>query len=62
MDNRKPNSMAILRRTQAELKRRGVRVREEILVKQANAAVPVYGEQLEQLRQEKGLILAGVND
>jgi hypothetical protein len=62
MDNSKPNSMGILKRAQAELKKRGVKVRDEILIKKANAAVPVYGEQLEMLKQERGLILSGVND
>ena len=62
MDNSKPNSMGILRRAAEELKKRGVKVKDEILIKEANAAVPVYGQQLEMLKQEKGLILSGVND
>lgn len=62
MDNSKPNSMGILKRAQAELKKRGVKVRDEILIKKASAAVPVFGEQLAMLKAEKGLILSGVND
>jgi hypothetical protein len=60
-DNGKPNSMAILRAAQAELRSRGIAVREEILVK-PYAGVPVSGELLGMLTQERGLLLAGVND
>lgn len=61
LDNGKPNSMAILRGAQAELRSRGIAVREEILVK-PNAGVPISGELLGMLSQERGLLLAGVND
>lgn len=61
LDNNKPNAMAILRGAQAELRRRGVDVKEEILSK-PNAGVPLEGELLELLTQERGLLLCGVND
>lgn len=61
LDNGKPNSMAILHRTQAILRDRGVRVKEEIPSK-AFAGVPVDNELLGMLAQERGLLLCGVND
>ena len=61
LDNGKPNSMAILRRTQAILRDRGVRVKEEIRSKPF-AGVPVDNEMLGMLAQERGLLLCGVND
>ena len=61
LDNGKPNSMAILRRTQAILRDRGVRVKEEIRSKPF-AGVPVDNELLGMLAQERGLLLCGVND
>jgi hypothetical protein len=60
-DNGKPNSMAILRAAQSELRSRGIAVREEIVVK-PYAGVPISGELLGMLSQERGLLLAGVND
>jgi hypothetical protein len=61
LDNGKPNSMAILRRTQALLRERGVDVKEEIRSKPF-AGVPVDNELLGMLAQERGLLLCGVND
>ena len=61
LDNGKPNSMAILRRTQAILRDRGVDVKEEIPSKPF-AGVPVDNELLGMLAQERGLLLCGVND
>ena len=61
LDNGKPNSMAILRRTQAILRDRGVSVKEEIRSKPF-AGVPVDNELLGMLAQERGLLLCGVND
>ncbi len=61
LDNSKPNAMAILRGAQAELRRRGIEVQEEILSK-PNAGVTLEGELLGQLEQERGLLLMGVND
>lgn len=61
LDNGKPNSMTILRGAQEELRRRGIAVREEIYEKES-AAKPVEGALLGQLSQERGLLLAGVND
>jgi hypothetical protein len=61
LDNGKPNSMAILRRTQALLRERGVDVKEEIRSKPF-AGVPVDHELLGMLAQERGLLLCGVND
>ena len=60
-DNGKPNSMAILRRAQAELRLRGVEVKEEIRTKPF-AGVPVDDELLGMLTQERGLLLCGVHD
>ena len=62
MDNDKPNSMEILRRTRAVLRARGVAVREEILCKNVSAAYPVNGDLFDKLSREKGLVLSGVND
>jgi hypothetical protein len=61
MDNSKPNSMEILRRAQAELRKRGVKVR-DIVTKVAVSAFPVDGAQLAQLSREKCLVISGVND
>jgi hypothetical protein len=61
LDNGKPNSMAILRRTQALLRERGVEVEEQIRSKPF-AGVPVDNELLGLLAQERGLLLCGVND
>jgi hypothetical protein len=61
VDNNKPNSLVILKRAQAELRRRGVAVREAIGSKPF-AGGPMTEEQLAELSQEKGLVLCGVND
>ncbi len=61
LDNGKPNSMAILKGAQAELRRRGIKVREQIYAKES-AAKPIEGALLGQLSSERGLLLAGVND
>ena len=61
IDNQKPNSMQILRLTQAMLRERGVRVREEIIFK-ATAGRAVHKELFDQLSKEKGLLIFGVND
>jgi hypothetical protein len=61
VDNGKPNSMAILRRAQQELRRRGIDVQEDILAKPF-AGVPMDDQLLGLLSQERGLVLAGVND
>lgn len=61
LDNGKPNSMAILRRAQAELRSRGIDVKEEIRSKPF-AGVPVTGELLAAMATERGLVLCGVND
>ena len=61
VDNDKPNSMAILRRTQAVLRSRGIDVRDEIPVKEsAGRAMPA--EMLDRLASERGLVICGVND
>ncbi len=62
MDNGKPNSMEIMRRTQTVLRARGIKVRDEIIAKDVSAAFPVQGELLAKLSREKGLVLSGVND
>jgi hypothetical protein len=61
VDNNKPNSLAILRRAQAELRRRGIAVREEIGSKPF-AGSAMTDEQLAELAQEKTLVLCGIND
>ena len=61
VDNGKPNSMAILRRTQTMLRSRGIDVKEDIPVKPF-AGVPLDDELLGLLSQERGLVLCGVND
>jgi len=61
LDNGKPNSMAILRRTQELLRERGVDVKEEIRSKPF-AGIPVDNELLGMLAQERGLLLCGVHD
>jgi hypothetical protein len=61
VDNGKPNSMAILRQAQVELRARGVEVKEEIPSKPF-AGVPLDEELLSLLSQERGLVLCGVND
>src|SRR4051794_23797353 len=60
-DNGKPNSMAILRRTQQLLRARGIDVKEEIRGK-AFAGGPVDDQTLGMLAQERGLLLCGVHD
>ncbi len=61
VDNDKPNSMAILKRTQAVLKQRGVDVRDEIPIKE-NAGRPMPAAMLDKLAGERGLVICGVND
>jgi hypothetical protein len=61
LDNGKPNSMAILRRAQVELRARGIDVKEEIRSKPF-AGVPLDDELLSLLSQERGLVLCGVHD
>lgn len=60
-DNGKPNSMAILRRTQQLLRERGIDVKEEIRGKEY-AGSPVDDQTLGMLAQERGLLLLGVHD
>ncbi|MFN8025585.1 MAG: hypothetical protein U0W40_04250 [Acidimicrobiia bacterium] len=60
-DNGKPNSMAILRRTQQLLRERGIDVKEEIRGKEF-AGSPVDDQTLGMLAQERGLLLLGVHD
>jgi hypothetical protein len=61
VDNGKPNSMAILRRTQATLRARGVDVKEEIRAK-SFAGGPMDEQLLSELAREEGLVLLGIND
>lgn len=61
IDNRKSNSMEILRMTQAVLRSRGIDVKEEI-IRKPRADQLIEGELLGQLAQERGLVLSGVND
>lgn len=61
LDNRKPNSLTILEGARDELRRRGVKVHEEIFRK-PHAAMAIEGALLGQLSQVRGLLLSGVND
>jgi len=61
VDNDKPNSLAILRRTQELLRERGVAVKDEIRVKK-NASIAFDDGALDELAAEGGLILCGVSD
>jgi hypothetical protein len=61
VDSQKPNSLAILRRTQAILRERSVDVKDEIETKRS-AGIPMDDGQLDRLAREGGLILSGVND
>ena len=61
VDNRKPNSMAILRRTQRLLRERGIVVKDEILEK-ADASRPMKPQVLDRLAEERGLVVFGVSD
>ena len=61
VDNGKPNSMAILRRAQAELRARGIDVKEEIKGKPF-AGGPMDDQLLAELSKEQGLVLCGIND
>lgn len=61
IDNGKPNSMNILRTTQAVLRARGVDVREEIPAK-PYAGIPIEGDLLAAASREQGMVLLGVND
>jgi hypothetical protein len=57
--NQKPNAPQILQLAQKILRERGVDVREEMYYK---ADGTVQGDLLAKLKQEKGLLLSGVND
>lgn len=61
VDNRKPNSLAILRLTQQILRHRGVDTCDEIRRK-TSAGSPMQEGMLAELAAEGGLILAGVSD
>lgn len=61
VDNRKPNSLAILRMTQQVLRNRGIDVDEQIRRK-PSAGRPMEEGMLTDLTATGGLILAGVSD
>jgi hypothetical protein len=61
VDNRKPNSLAILQMTQQILRDRGVEVAEQIRRK-PSAGRPMGEDMLAELAAQGGLILAGVSD
>jgi hypothetical protein len=61
VDNRKPNSLAILRMTQQILRDRGIDVEEQIRRK-PGAGTPMDERMLAELAAGDGLILAGVSD
>jgi hypothetical protein len=61
VDNRKPNSLAILRKTQQILRDRGIDVHDQIRRK-TSAGSPMQESMLAELAAGGGLILAGVAD
>jgi hypothetical protein len=61
VDGKKPNSMAILKMAQILLRKRGIEVRDDILVKPL-ANRPMPDEMLDELARDPGLILCGVSD
>ena len=61
VDNRKPNSLAILQRTQQVLRDRGIDVHDQIRRK-TSAGSPMQESMLAELAAGGGLILAGVSD
>jgi len=61
VDNRKPNSIDIMRRAQRILRSRGIDVRDDILRK-PRAGAPLPQAMLEDLATEEGLVLLGVSD
>jgi hypothetical protein len=61
VDNRKPNSLAIMQRTQQILRDRGIDVHDQIRRK-TSAGSPMQEEMLAELAAGGGLILAGVSD
>lgn len=61
VDNRKPNSLTILRMTQRVLRQRGIDVDEQIRRK-PSAGRPMEEGMLADLTATGGLILAGVSD
>jgi hypothetical protein len=61
VDNRKPNSLAILRMTQQILRDRGIDVEEQIRRK-PSAGSPMNERMLADLAAGGGLVLAGVSD
>jgi hypothetical protein len=61
VDNKKPNSLAILTRAHALLRTRGIEVRDDILVKPL-ASVPMPDEMMDELANEFSLIVCGISD
>jgi hypothetical protein len=61
VDNRKPNSLAILRMTQQILRERGIDVADAIRRK-PSAGMPMDESMLAELAAGGGLILAGISD
>ena len=61
IDNKKPNSMAILQRAQTLFRERGIEIDDEIRIKPL-ANLPMPGEMLDELAKDPGLILCGVSD
>ena len=61
VDNRKPNSITILKRTAAILRERGIDVEDKIRRK-PSAGLPMDEAMLDELSAHGGLILCGVSD
>lgn len=61
VDHAKPNSSVIMRHAQEILRKQGVEVAEEIILK-GDASVRMSDATLRSLAQEKGLVICGVSD
>ena len=63
VDNGKPNSIKILSVARDELRKRGIAVREEIVVRPLSRdSLSSEGRWVEILSRERGLVLDGIND
>lgn len=62
LDNQKPNSPAILKRTQDLLRAKGIAVQETIRTPASGGASAFSDEELDELAREEGLVVYGVND
>lgn len=61
IDSAKPNSITVMEATQRILRERGIPVQDTIRVKY-DASNPMPDAQMEEVAQEEGLIICGIND